>query len=218
MASKNRLQAKAAKQKRQKMLAIGGAVLLVAVLAIQVPRTMKMINGGGSAAPAPTASESAGVVPDPAAQAIAATAEGTLPDPNVAPEPADGQLTSFELFQSKDPFVQQVVDTGESADGGSSSGEKGEGSSKSGGEESAPGSAVISVNGVESTAEVSGSFPQDDPAFVLVSASGKTARVGIAGGSFSDGAATITLRLGKKLTLVNTVDGTRYELVLVSTS
>ena len=33
-----------AKQKRQKMIAIVGGVLLVALLAIQVPKTMKKLN------------------------------------------------------------------------------------------------------------------------------------------------------------------------------
>ena len=239
MASKTRIQAKAAKQKRQKRMVIGGMILLVAVLAIQVPRTMKMLNGGGSSAPTPVAatSEQPGTAADPTAQPIAVgtAGDGELPDPNVAPEPEDGQLTSFELFASKDPFVQQVVDTGESPDQGSSSAPKGEsgsakdgsasgsdsdssGSSGSSGEDAGPSSAVVSVNGIQSTVGVSESFPQDDPAFVLVAATAKTARIGIAGGSLSDGSATVTLRLGKKLTLVNTVDGTRYELVLVSTS
>ena len=36
---------KAAKAAKQKKIAIGGGVLLVLLLAIQVPRTMKMMNG-----------------------------------------------------------------------------------------------------------------------------------------------------------------------------
>ncbi len=55
-----------------------------------------------------------------------------------------------------------------------------------------------------------------DPVFQLVSLTKTTAKVGIAGGSLSTGDATVTLTKGKKVTLMNTADGTRYELVLVS--
>src|SRR5436305_5160107 len=41
----------AAKAAKQKKLAIVGGVLLLAVLAFQVPRTMKMLNGGGNVTP-----------------------------------------------------------------------------------------------------------------------------------------------------------------------
>ena len=43
------------------------------------------------------------------------------------------------------------------------------------------------------------------------------AKIGIAGGALASGAGTVTLRPGKPVTLVNTADGTRYELKLVST-
>jgi len=49
-----------------------------------------------------------------------------------------------------------------------------------------------------------------------VSVKRTSAKVGIAGGSISSGSSTVTLQLGKKVTLMNTADGTRYVLVLVS--
>jgi hypothetical protein len=220
MASKKRLQLKAAKERRKKMLAIGGVVLLVAVLAIQVPRTMKMLGNGSSSQPAPAATDAR---PTPAVQPatpVSASAAEELPDPNVVPEPGDGQLASFALFPSKDPFVQQVVEAGEEPSGTKKSSSSSDAKAKSDGtsSEQGPGSAVISVNGTGETVQVSGSFPANDPAFVLVSLAAKSARIGIAGGTFADGAGTMTLEIGKKLTLVNTVDGARYELVLVSAS
>ncbi len=60
-------------------------------------------------------------------------------------------------------------------------------------------------------------FPAADPVFQLVSVTRTTAKVGISGGSLSTGT-NVTLTKGKKVTLMNTADGTRYELVLVSTS
>ena len=63
---------------------------------------------------------------------------------------------------------------------------------------------------------VGAGFPSDDPVFKLVSLTSSTAKVSVAGGSLSSGAPTVTLTKGKKVTLMNTADGTRYELVLVS--
>jgi hypothetical protein len=44
------------------------------------------------------------------------------------------------------------------------------------------------------------------------------ARIGIAGGSYENGAATVSLKKGQAITLMNTADGTRYTLRLVATS
>jgi hypothetical protein len=61
-------------------------------------------------------------------------------------------------------------------------------------------------------------FPAADPVFVLVSVSKSTAKVGIAGGSYESGAATVTLKKGQPLTLMNTADGTKYVLKLLATA
>ena len=74
----------------------------------------------------------------------------------------------------------------------------------------------ISVNGIAEDVAVEGSFPKEEPTFVLVkiAKNGKSVEIGIAGGEFAGGDETITLALGKKLTLQNTADGSRYELEL----
>jgi hypothetical protein len=54
--------------------------------------------------------------------------------------------------------------------------------------------------------------------FTLVSVTRTAAKIGVAGGSYESGAATVTLAKGKSVTLMNTADGTRYVLRLVSTS
>jgi hypothetical protein len=51
-----------------------------------------------------------------------------------------------------------------------------------------------------------------------VSLSSGAALIGIANGAYSSGAQTVSLKAGKTLTLVNTSNGIRYELRLVSTS
>ena len=77
---------------------------------------------------------------------------------------------------------------------------------------------TISINGSTESVATKGSFPADDPTFILESlaADGKSAQISVAGGSYSDGKQTIKLQIGKKLTLQNTSDGSRYELELLT--
>ena len=234
-----------AKAKRQKIMAAGGGVLLLAVLAVQVPRTMKMMN---AEAPPPPPAAAAPTSADPSVLPTPSSATGAAPAPSGAistvnqsdlpPTPAAGQLISFGRFSSKDPFAEQidpdaaapVVESSapaavRSAEGTKSADEPrtaeegsvvGTGSQPSDQPTAAPASAVISVNGAEETVAIKAEFPKDAPVFRLVSLSGGQAKIGIAGGKLASGAPTVTLRLGKAVTLVNTADGTRYELKLVA--
>jgi hypothetical protein len=229
MAKKVDLKAKA---KRQKIMAAGGGVLLLAVLAFQVPRTMAMLNA--KPAPPPPAAAAPGAVPsDPSVlptpgavgggAAPSASGDGTLIDSDPAPTPATGQLFSFGRFSSKDPFVEQVDETIAGGSGGSTPAPSGPSPvggvvpvSPTAGSPGVAGSAVISVNGVQETVTAGGEFPKDSPVFRLVKVIGGEARIGIAGGALASGSPTVTLRKGKAVTLVNTADGTRYELKLVS--
>ena len=79
-------------------------------------------------------------------------------------------------------------------------------------------SAVISVNGKRGGVGVKQEFPAGAPLFHLLSLTKKTAKISVVGGSLAGGGQTLTLRRGKPLTLVNTADGTRFRLVLLSTS
>lgn len=233
MAKKVDLKAKA---KRQKIMAAGGGVLLLAVLAIQVPRTMAMLNAK-PAPPPPAAVAAPGTVPsDPSVlptpgavgggAAPTASGDGTLVDSDPVPVAADGQLISFGRFTSKDPFAEQIDETSAGGGGGGSTpapsgpGATPEGgvvpAAPSGGSPGVATSAVISVNGVQETVATGGEFPKDAPVFRLAKVVGGEVRVGIAGGALASGSPTVTLRKGKAVTLVNTADGTRYELELVS--
>src|SRR5437899_1760307 len=105
MASKKTVELKKAKEKRQKVIAIGGAVLLVAVLAIQVPKLMS--HSGPKTTP--VANGTAATVAAAAAPATAASsATVVLVSSDVPAKPGPGQLVVFNHFQSKDPFVQQL--------------------------------------------------------------------------------------------------------------
>jgi hypothetical protein len=237
-----------AKEKKQKIIAAVGGVLLLGLLAFQVPRTMKMLNQSATPPPPPATAPSTvptdpSVLPTPGAvgegAGPTASGGGTLVDSDLQPTAASGQLEAFGRFSSKDPFVEQIREPGSGGggDSGSGSSSSGSGGSKqpsepgdggvvgkpsapSGGGGSKPsaaaGSAVISINGAEETVAVGGDFPKDSPVFTLVKLVGGEARIAIAGGALASGSPTTTLRKGKTLTLVNTADGTRYELKLVS--
>ena len=63
-----------------------------------------------------------------------------------------------------------------------------------------------------------GTFPHGSDIFevVWIAHDGKSVEIGVVGGSYDSGRTTATLKLGEKLTLVNTGDGTRYVIQLRS--
>src|SRR5262245_29774847 len=263
---KRRQEMRAAKTRRQKQIAIGGAVLLAILLAVQVPRLM---NRGGSSTAATATTTTAGsetttsTLSDgtdaaPATStAVGSTAAGTgaaagaapthttLPDSDAPPTRLRTQLASFELFDSKDPFVQQVTDAppptvaaGTPAPGQPAAGAA-TGSGTTAMPPGTPASATtaattppqvtartlahslnsqIEVNGKTEQVGVGQDFPASSPTFKLVSLGNGAAMIGIARGAYASGAQTVALQLGKTLTLVDTTDGVRYQLRLVSTS
>jgi hypothetical protein len=238
-----------AKAKRQKIYAAIGGVILLGLLAFQVPRTLKMLHpatdsSSSSSTPAATTPSATTPIAAPSlgggnvTASVASSAGGDgLVDPDAVPAPTSGQLLSFGLFRTKDPFRQQLDVNGPTGAAGVTSGTSGTktkqpkgptgatGPKTSGGSTTTvppvrvvPTTAVISLNGSPETVQVGGSFPSSDPVFELVSLTGKTAKVGIAGGSLESGAAAVTLQKNKPVTLLNTADGTRYVLRLLSIS
>jgi hypothetical protein len=173
-------------------------------------------------------------------------ASGTvLPESDEPSEPTQGQLVAFDRFVGKDPFRQQVAvtattpteavgsDGGDPAhqaesggappsDGGTTTmppdtadGGEGEGDSD------APSttvlvSATVDVNGTPEVVELDAAFPATDPIFKLVSLTARSAKLALVSGEFETGAKTITLTLGKPVTLLSQPDGLRYTITLVS--
>jgi hypothetical protein len=237
-----------AKAKRQKIYAAIGGVILLGVLAFQVPRTLKMLHpptdsSSSSSTPAATSAAATTPLAAPSLSGGNVTASASsrpggdgLSDPDAVPAPASGQLLSFGLFRTKDPFRQQLETTGTTSPTGVTTGKKPtvpKGPTGAtgptmvvGGSTSptpppvrvVPTTAVISVNGSPETVQVGGNFPSSDPVFTLVSLTAKTVKVSIAGGSLENGAAAVTLQKKKPVTLLNTADGTRYVLRLLSIS
>jgi hypothetical protein len=236
-----------AKAKRQKVIAAVLGAVLLAVLAFQGPRTLKMLHqSSASASPAATTTAATGTTGGTGALAVSATGSTSgsgatgdgLADPGVLPAPQSGQLLAFSRFRSKDPFTQQInaecaSDSGSTGGCGTSTGTtQPSGSAKptkpagtktstppsTGGGVTAvkPSSAEISVNGTTESVAVGRQFPASNPTFVLLSLAKSTAKIGIAGGSLEGSQQTVTLKKGVALTLMNTADGTRYVLRLVS--
>lgn len=219
-----------AKAKRQKIVLAVLGVVLLGVLAWQVPGVIKLMNkkpAPAATTPPPAAVPAAGTPIAATGTTGAAVPAGTLVDSDPAAQAAGGQLVSFDRFSSKDPFRQQLGQTA-AAPAGQAPAKDAKPTPPSGGTKqppppppppaAAPTSARISVNGVAEKVAVGGTFPAEDPVFVLASLTKTTAKVGISGGSLDTGSATVTLKKGKKLTLQNTADGAQYELVLISTS
>lgn len=241
-----------AKAKKQKIYAAIGGVLLLGLLAFQVPRTMKMLHPPTEetavTAPAATTATS-GPIAAPTlsggnATAVSAPAAGGILDPDAVPVPQSGQLLSFGLFRTKDPFAQQLKlacvsssdpsggETVAACPGATTTPSAGAPPAKTPPSDTSPGvptgtapptdavltAAVILVNGDSQSVSVGGQFPTADPVFTLVSLTATTAKVGIAGGSLESGSQTVTLKKNKPVTLMNTADGTRYVLRLVSIS
>ena len=242
MSRKRRMQnLREAKDKRMKRIAIGGAVLLAVVLAFELSHML----GGGSKAAAPSTTTAAAGAPataptgstptvtpagTAAAAALPTTGSTKLPNSDAAPRGWKSKLVSFSHFAGKDPFVQQVAAsstgsgtqtttgtlTSAPSTGLTASSHKSARSHPSARTLAKVGAATISVNGERETVQIGGSFPSSNPLFRLVSITNGVARIGIANGSYASGTPTVSLAAGRPLTLVDTADGIRYKLRLLS--
>src|SRR3954468_6673055 len=257
MAKKTVADAAKAKAAKQKKMAIGLSVFLVLAMGYAV-HTMMSIGGGGGAASNPVAGTTPVATSSAPTAAPAPTAPGALPaapslngaavTPPASSAPTDtaqnssslvaavkpptgtGQLQSFSLFESKDPFnasgpAATPSSSSASSGGGKSSGGGGSSSSGGGGASAPktppapptapPTSAVIAVNGVSESVSSGAAFPAANPMFQLVSLGNSSAKVSVVGGSYASGSQTLTISVGKPVTLVNTADGTRYTIALM---
>ena len=212
-------EARAARERKQKIFVVVGGLLLLAMLAFQLP---KLLGGSSTPEAAPTTTNAAPTAPgQPAATGAAPVAlVGSTAS-------SSGKLTSFSVFAAKDPFVQQVVTengidaapAGEAkSDGGSTAKAAGSTTKFATGKTTAAAVTIVTVNGARQVLEPGMKFPAGDPLFVLVAEKpgAKSVVVGIVGGAYSGGAKTTTLKAGKPITLVNTTTGARYKISLVS--
>jgi hypothetical protein len=177
---------------------------------------------GGTPTAAPT-------IPVATPTKYSAQLAGVVITPASAPSAGAGQLWSFSRFKVKDPFVQQVNATSgsSSSSGGTTTASKGGTGTKPppttgiGSPQGVPAAgpvtnATLLVNGHPQRLVLHQLFPKGDPMFVLVKLTKDSARIGVAGGSFTAGN-TLLLEKGKPVTLMNTTTGQRYVVKLVYT-
>jgi hypothetical protein len=257
--------------RRQKQILAVGTVCLLAILGYQLP---KLLGGRGSQAESVVTTSVATATSSSLAGSSPLVASGKLPDTDrISVQRDTGQLLSFGLFKSKDPFVQQMSATASSSAAtpaapaparaptkkAKSAATPGAGVKTSTGPaapsvitqpaptpaspgtsttpvisptplpvgsapgtttpaapSSTPASVLVSTNGVCEQVALKGTFPAKEDIFRLVeiAKNGKSIKIAIVGGSYDSGQAAATVKLGEKLTLVNTSDGSRYVIVL----
>jgi hypothetical protein len=232
-----------AKEKKQKIILAVGGVLLLAMLAIQLPKLMK--HGGAATA---TNTASATVV-------VTATADGTA----AAPAPAElttfqntdaalpaslEKLSSLSRFHAKDPFKQQATETtaapgvqtptSPAATGQPQHAAKAPAGAgpvfgmlelpATGGTTAAPTittglpAARLRINGKAVRIAIGRSFPASNPFFRLAGFGPGNVKIAVVRGSLADGSSTLTLRRRHPVTLVNTVNGGRYTIQFLATA
>jgi hypothetical protein len=215
--------ARAARERKQKIFVVVGGVVLLGLLAFQLP---KLLGGSETPTAAPTPADTT-IVGEPAPTTTPSQTV-VLGDTDRPHPPDPGKLRSFSIFDPKDPFEQQVDSTPQPETQAPSGGVGVSQGAGSGGQPPTKGfnpnqtpaatMTVISVNGARQPLTPGSAFPSANPVFVLVAEQpkAKSVVIGIAGGAYSSGAKTTKLRVGKPLVLVNTTTRARYRLVLVA--
>lgn len=229
---------KKAKEKKQKiMLAVLGVVLL-GVLAFELPTLLK---SGSSAAPpvTPATTTTGATLPSsPPASGTAASAS-TATDPELVFSPAVDKLSKLNGFQLKDPFdshgVTATADSAATATSapaaakaalaaagpGSAAGKAGpvfgtvQGPSGGASTKSLP-AVTLRVNGRVIKVALGAKFPAANPFFRLAGVRPGGLIVSLVKGSLADGSTFLELEKRKPLTLVNTTDGGRFTIEFLS--
>ena len=148
---------------------------------------------------------------DPFRQQVAAeTTEGEGGD---GTPPKDGDDPTPRPGTGENPFTPPT--SGGGGGGGGSGGGGGGGGGGTGGLPTATG-ALFDVNGAQETVGLNGTFPAEDPILRLLSGTTKSVKVALVSGQFSNGSTTLTLKVGKSVTLVSRPDGIRYVIKLVA--
>jgi hypothetical protein len=213
-------EARAARERKQKIFVLVGGLLLVAMLAFQLPKLL-----GGSSSESAAAADETTTLPGQPAVSSPATPVG-LPGGTPVAVATTPKITSFSTFALKDPFVQQVAadsGIGAAASAGNAATPK-TGAAETPAKEFTTGAStaaavtIVTVNGARQVLAPGMKFPAADPLFVLVAENptAKSVVVGIVGGAYSGGGSTTKLKVGKPITLVNTTTGAQYKIALVS--
>jgi hypothetical protein len=216
------------RDRRARIAAVVGGVLFLGVGAIQGPKLLKMLHGKGTPAASTVAAPSSS--PGTTASSSSPGASSDLA--------ANGQLTSFSLLAPQDPFRSQLPKARVGPTG--SAGQKTTTTPASKQAPAVPATTIplastpslpaavpakalgagvagaeVRMNGRRQLIEVGGLFPKRQPLFQLISLGHKRMQIGLVTGSFSDGSRTFKLLRGRRITLVDETDGSRYAIRFV---
>lgn len=254
MAAKKKVDPIKQREKRAKIAAGVGVVLLIAVGAFEIPSMLAVMNKkpppGADATDAGNRNPDGSIpLPNVSSTTSGVASNGALADTDVPPSAQEAQLVSFSVFQTKNPFRPQVTDSSVSSGAASTPTTTTPSTTITTPASTTPASTTpttmavtpttpasgsvvpsspapstpvtptvaLKVNGKVSRVGSQGTFPAGTPVFRLVSFTSDTAQIGIVGGSYATGDATLTLHVGKPLTLQNTSNGKTYRLELIST-
>jgi hypothetical protein len=216
MASKQRADKQKEKEKREKIILLALVAVLVVVGALELPKMLKKGGSPSSSAgstaltTSATSATSSGGTPTSTSAAL-----GSLPNSGGYKANA-GQLSGFSLFNSHDPFGSVTTSSSTSATTPSTTTNSGKTKSTTTTRQGNYVAARISVNGTSEDVALDATFPSVSPVFTLDSVAAKKIEISVAGGSFASGQSKVTIRKGKSVVLVNTVDSTRYAIKFVT--
>jgi len=212
-----RASARDAAETRKKIILAGLAVVLVAVLAFELPKIMKRSSSSSS-----TASTSVVTTANPAVT-VGGSTQLTAAETK--------RLRAIRRLDAKDPFVPLIHESTSTSSSSpastpattqpsfrftpsaaaSAAAAAKPGVTKSVGvKPAAPSAAVIWTNGHRQVIGLGQTFKIGDVAFRLVAVTKKAVRLEIVGGAFASGKASITARKGHRVKLTNTATGIEY--------
>jgi hypothetical protein len=214
VASKQRADKQKEKEKKEKIILLVLVAVMVVVGALELPKMLKK-SGSATSSVALTTSTSSATSSSGTPTSASAT-PGSLPNSNGYKAGA-GQLSRFSLFNTKDPFGSATTPSSESAT--TSSNTTTNGKTRSTTITIPQGKYVaarISVNGTLEDIALKAAFPSASPVFTLDSVTAKKIEISVAGGSFQSGQSKVAIGKGKRVTLENTADSTRYVIKFVT--
>lgn len=217
MATKQRADKQKEKERKEKIILIALVAVLVVVGAIELPKILKSGSSSGATVVGQTTTStsttptSSGTSTGGTPASTSGGALGPLPNAN-GYEPGAGQLGRFSLFKSGDPFGSATTAANSTSTRPSTTSAR---STTTTGQEDFA-AAKIAVNGGTEIVAIGATFPAASPVFTLNSVTAKKIEISVAGGSFASGQSKVTVKKGRSVVLVNTVDSTRYSIKFVT--
>jgi hypothetical protein len=212
-----RAAARNAAERRKKLILVSLVVVMVAVLAFQLPKLMK--RGESSATSLQAISTTNGTT---------AGSTGALASESAPAKGTEARVRAIRRLSAKDPFVPLIRDNPAAASSSPAAPAASrpqvrrvsravrvtvpKAPRRAVARALKPNAATLVVNGRKQVVGVRETFGAGDITFRLVKVTPKTLRLRIVGGDFAGGKRTITVRKGHRVKFVNTATGVEYSV------